>query len=360
MSRIFISYRREDSAHVAGRIYDHLTSHLPRAQVFKDVDAIPRSANFREAITIAIAECDVLLAVIGNGWLSAKNIQGQPRLSDPEDLVRAELEMAMEWNVPVIPLLIDDMEMPSKQVLPDSLKPLADVNALLVHPDPLFKQDMQCLVRDIKQILKKPKDSFRERALSQLPALGKPSLQLLAFTTLAVGVIGAFIATLVNTTQIDVPIPGNSNDGNIATEMIVPAKIPKTPESQTAARNPAYGQESEPNDLIGNANHFALERPIIGRISRDNEFDMFSFTSPETGANIRVVVRQAHPDGFWLQVVFHDSLGTQIHTERVNRHETVSYVLDAEPGNEYYVAVGCWKACQYAKDKSYEIIAKED
>ncbi len=38
--RIFISYRRQETAWPAGRLYDVLVEHFPAEQVFKDVDNI--------------------------------------------------------------------------------------------------------------------------------------------------------------------------------------------------------------------------------------------------------------------------------------------------------------------------------
>src|SRR5262249_51178840 len=45
---IFISYRRQDSADITGRIYDRLTQHFGRRIVFRDVDSIPIGADFRK------------------------------------------------------------------------------------------------------------------------------------------------------------------------------------------------------------------------------------------------------------------------------------------------------------------------
>ena len=38
-ARIFISYRREDTAYPAGWLFDRLTVHFRGGQVFKDVDS---------------------------------------------------------------------------------------------------------------------------------------------------------------------------------------------------------------------------------------------------------------------------------------------------------------------------------
>ena len=85
MPRIFISYRRDDSVDVVGRICEHLVAQLGADALFKDVDSIPYGEDFRRAIAGAISECDVLLAVIGPDWLGAQD--GESRLDDPNDYV---------------------------------------------------------------------------------------------------------------------------------------------------------------------------------------------------------------------------------------------------------------------------------
>src|SRR5579884_684333 len=40
-SKVLLSYRRDDSVDVTGRMYDRLVTHYGSDQVFKDVDAIP-------------------------------------------------------------------------------------------------------------------------------------------------------------------------------------------------------------------------------------------------------------------------------------------------------------------------------
>src|SRR5215211_3935120 len=86
--RIFISYRREDTAYPAGWLYDRLAERFGRAQVFKDVDSIELGDDFVEVITNAVASTDVVLALIGNEWLTIADEAGVPRLEDPDDFVR--------------------------------------------------------------------------------------------------------------------------------------------------------------------------------------------------------------------------------------------------------------------------------
>ena len=101
--RIFMSYRREETAYPAGWLFDRLVSHFGRDQVFKDVDSIELGDDFAEVITTAVESCEVLLALIGNRWLTATGRDGRRRLDDPNDFVRVEIEVALTRDVRVIP-----------------------------------------------------------------------------------------------------------------------------------------------------------------------------------------------------------------------------------------------------------------
>src|SRR5512135_59939 len=128
---IFLSYRRDDSHYITDRIYDWLTPRgrgwitdriydwLIRAggrhNVFKDVDSIPLGRDFHQVIRDAVGRCDVLLAVIGPGWLTAAKAPGMRRLDDPLDFVRMEIEAALERDIPIVPLLVNNAPMPTAE-----------------------------------------------------------------------------------------------------------------------------------------------------------------------------------------------------------------------------------------------------
>jgi TIR domain len=132
--RIFISYRRGETAYPAGWLYDRLADHYGDDQVFKDVDSIELGDDFVEVITRAVGSCDVLLALIGEDWLSITDAQGRRRLDDPHDFVRLEIEAALARNVLVIPILVGGAKMPNVEELPDSLARLAYRQALELSP----------------------------------------------------------------------------------------------------------------------------------------------------------------------------------------------------------------------------------
>jgi len=121
LGQIFMSYRREDTAYAAGWLFDRLASHFGRGKVFKDVDSIELGDDFVEAITTAVESCDVLLAVIGDQWLTITDQAGRRRLDNPDDFVRLEIEAALTRNVRVIPVLVEGARMPHADELPASL-----------------------------------------------------------------------------------------------------------------------------------------------------------------------------------------------------------------------------------------------
>ena len=132
--RIFISYRRGETAYPAGWLYDRLADRYGGEQVFKDVDSIELGDDFVEVITRAVGSCDVLLALIGEDWLTITDADGRRRLDDPHDFVRLEIEAALARDVRVIPILVDGARMPAAEELPNSLSKLARRQALELSP----------------------------------------------------------------------------------------------------------------------------------------------------------------------------------------------------------------------------------
>lgn len=152
MSKLFISYRRVDSEDATGRIYDRLAERYGEDNVFKDVNSIRYSVDFREAVRTSILGSRVTLVVIGRGWLNALDEQGNRRLDNPADFVRIEIETALNApNMAVIPVLVGRAAMPAADDLPPSLQQLAYLNAAPVRPDPDFPDDLQKLIDETDQ-----------------------------------------------------------------------------------------------------------------------------------------------------------------------------------------------------------------
>lgn len=176
MSGIFISYRREDSAAYAGRLYDRLCAHFGADQVFMDVDDIPPGADFAAHIGAKVGSCDALIAVIGKNWLNARNSDGQLRLSDPSDFVGLELALALQRKIFVIPVLVGGASMPKSGELRADSRALAQRNALTLN-DQDFQRDVDLLIKALEKIpgLRKeahgsgdPRAELRQRLLRRL------------------------------------------------------------------------------------------------------------------------------------------------------------------------------------------------
>ncbi len=126
MPKIFISYRREDSQWPADRLYETMKPLLPERDLFIDVDNIPLGVNFVDHLDNSVAQCDVLLALIGRGWLDVRNPEtGARRLDDPGDFVRVEIAAALKRGIAVVPVLLDGAAIPAAKDLPENLRELA-------------------------------------------------------------------------------------------------------------------------------------------------------------------------------------------------------------------------------------------
>ena len=149
---IFISYRRKDTAFPAGWLFERLADHFGEDKIFKDVDSIELGDDFVEVISAAVAGCNVLLALIGDQWLKVIGEDGRPRLDDPEDVVRLEIEVALTCKIRVIPVLVEGTRMPPIAELPSSLASLPRRQALELSPYG-FNSDTGRLVKALNRTL---------------------------------------------------------------------------------------------------------------------------------------------------------------------------------------------------------------
>lgn len=146
MAGIFISYRRDDAAGEAGRLYDRLQARFGAQRVFRDVDALRAGEAFPAEIEERLAECDVLIALMGERWSGEGGPGGSSRLHDPDDFVRLEIAAALERGIPVIPTLLDDTPIPDAGDLPPELRPLTRRHAFELDTTD-FHDDVTRLIR---------------------------------------------------------------------------------------------------------------------------------------------------------------------------------------------------------------------
>jgi TIR domain len=148
--KLFISYRRQDSAANALGIGQYFENVFGRKNVFIDVD-MHAGTKFPALLEKRLSECKVMLVLIGQDWLNARDDQGQRRLDNSDDWVRLEISHALTRDITVIPVRVNSAELPIKATLPDDIRGLLDYQAVSVTTTG-FRHEMSGLVRDIKSI----------------------------------------------------------------------------------------------------------------------------------------------------------------------------------------------------------------
>lgn len=188
--RIFLSYRREDSAGYAGRLHDSLSARLAPAEVFMDVDEIEPGVDFMTAIAEAVGRCDVLLALIGTRWATAATTSGERRLDDPDDYVVAEIAAALQQNTLVIPVLIEGATMPKATELPERIGGLARRNAL--------ELDTVSWPRDLDTLVAALRRQYPQLAGSERPRgpWGRQNKRWVAVAVVTAAVAAIIVSTL--------------------------------------------------------------------------------------------------------------------------------------------------------------------
>lgn len=164
MSGIFISYRRDDSAGHAGRLYDRLEREFPDTPVFMDVERIAAGEDFTRVIDQTLRACEACLVVIGRRWLTAADGYGRRRLDKPDDWVRLEIAAALTRGVRTIPLLVDDASLPPADALPPELARLSSLQAHPVH-HLSFHQDVGTMVDRLRAAIDARHESLAQAAI---------------------------------------------------------------------------------------------------------------------------------------------------------------------------------------------------
>lgn len=142
--KIFISYRRGDTRDVAQRMFERISKQFGKS-VFCDVDGVKIGDNFRQSLLTAAESCDVMVVVIGPEWFGT-NSDGTRRIDDPNDWVFREVNIALERNIPVVPVLIYPARQPMGEDLPLSLKELAFRESITVYYDKQFESSVRTVI----------------------------------------------------------------------------------------------------------------------------------------------------------------------------------------------------------------------
>ncbi len=176
---IFISYRREDTAANAGRLYDRLSDRFGEDRVFMDVDSIAIGLDFTKAVIEAVSVCNILLVLVGGDWLTITDSRGRRRIDNPDDWVRVEIETALQRDIPIVPIVVDEAALPRAEELPPSLQPFVRRQAFrLSHTG--FKSEIASLITAIDKVFeaRSGRSAGAPKAASRDSASGQEKWQL--------------------------------------------------------------------------------------------------------------------------------------------------------------------------------------
>ena len=149
---IFISYRRDDSRHAAGRLADDLSQAFGAERIFRDIEGIDLGVDFAKSLEKALAACSVMLVLIGPQWLGVQdNKRGGRRLDQADDWIRQEIVTALQRDVRVVPVLLEGAQLPDVAELPPDLQPLVRRQAMELS-DVRWRGDLRRLIDALAKI----------------------------------------------------------------------------------------------------------------------------------------------------------------------------------------------------------------
>ena len=249
MPGTFISYRRQDSASEAGRLYDSLRSRLRGEQVFRDIYALRPGEDYTAAINRVIAASDIVLVLIGTRWSNAVDETGRRRLDDPDDLHRREITTALQEGKVVVPVLVQGASMPAAAELPAALAALAERNAIELT-DSRWDYDVGRLLAFLRQ----RKRSWRDRPAARI---GATAAVVAAVAIAIVGIASTFSFPGMRLGQDNPPIAV----ATVPRPDTTPATTPRPSLAPTVAPKVASAFPTCDGSLLAKAD---ASKPILG------------------------------------------------------------------------------------------------
>src|SRR5882672_2006730 len=151
---LFISYRRKDSQEAACSIYKDLTDKFG-GNVFIDTDRIDLGDSWVDRIQTSLASSKIVLAIIGKNWsFTDDNSEDLPQILIEQDWVRKEIEMAIDQNKIVIPVLIGIDKFPENTALPEKVKKITALQLVKIKIQAGENEGINSLIKYIDTALK--------------------------------------------------------------------------------------------------------------------------------------------------------------------------------------------------------------
>jgi hypothetical protein len=334
MGTVFISYRREETAGEARALFNDLVARIGKDFVFMDVDNIALGRDFREVLRENLAFCDLMLVLIGKGWVDAKDRSGRRRLDDPGDFVRVEIGAALKRNIPLTPVLLQGAHMPASEQLPEDLKGLSFRNGFELSHN-RWESDVQEMVKRLA-LGKRPDVAAPSRSGAPLIERGRSTLReklSKAFVrgrwafVLAVAVTSGGLLYYMNHQSPKTNTTVLSSGGSVPR--------PNAPKSSS----PIEG----PNDSLDRARLIVEGTTVRG--SRIADQDLYFFKFAASSIKTRLVLRKLSASGFRgiVDVYDHDENRVGGEAEGVallgSQDQSVTFSFQSTPGENYYVKV---------------------
>jgi hypothetical protein len=316
--RVFISYRRADTAGHAGRLYDALADHFGRDNVFMDLNAIDSGQNFVEAIDAAVRSCDALLAIIGDEWLTSAE-QGGRRLDQAGDFVRSEIAAALARAIPVFPVLVEGTSMPAAEALPDVLKPLAKRQAHELS-DRRWSYDVESLIGAIEKL------GGRQRA-----GTSRRARLALAAAVVVLAVVGSMWAPRVLRNLGGDAVDGDAARGAAATAAPPPAVAVSG--DWTADVTYSWGDthperftlRQDGTEVFGTASYLRVRRGILDGTINGNVVQFRTQTEMMLGSETRPVTHR------YRGRVAGDTIAFTLQSESAGSSESIEFTASRQP-----------------------------
>jgi pterin-4a-carbinolamine dehydratase len=151
VSKIFVSYRREDSGAITRHLADDLIRTFGPNAVFIDTDTIRLAQNWKKEIEQALHESSLVVVVVGARWLFLQDPDGRRRIDNENDWVRGEILAAIKNEKTLLPILVSGATLPGAQALPDCLRPLLDSQAYELN-DKYWARDTSYFIKRIEEL----------------------------------------------------------------------------------------------------------------------------------------------------------------------------------------------------------------
>lgn len=151
MSKIFVSYRREDSGPITRRLAEGLARTFGPNTVFIDTDTIRFAQNWKQQIDNALNESSIVVVVIGSRWLFLQDAYGRRRIDNENDWVAAEILAGIKNERTVLPVLVSGAALPDAEALPDRLRPLLDSQAYKLN-DEYWERDASYFIKGLEEL----------------------------------------------------------------------------------------------------------------------------------------------------------------------------------------------------------------